>query len=38
MNYDRPVSAPRPPTPPGACDTHLHIYEPGYDMRASRRR
>jgi len=26
---------PRLPTPPGACDTHLHIYEPGYDMRAS---
>jgi D-galactarolactone isomerase len=35
MSHDTPVSAPRLPTPPGACDTHLHIYEPGYDMRAS---
>ena len=35
MSHDTPVSAPRMPTPPGACDTHFHIYEPGYDMRAS---
>jgi D-galactarolactone isomerase len=35
MSHDTPISAPRLPTPPGACDTHLHIYEPGYDMRAS---
>jgi len=35
MSYDTPVSAPRLPTPPGACDAHLHIYEPRYDMRAS---
>jgi D-galactarolactone isomerase len=35
VSHDTPVSAPRLPTPPGACDTHLHIYEPGYDMRAS---
>ena len=35
MSHDTPVSAPRLATPPGACDTHLHIYEPGYDMRAS---
>jgi len=35
MSHDTPVSVPRLPTPPGACDTHLHIYEPGYDMRAS---
>jgi D-galactarolactone isomerase len=35
MSHDTPVSAPRLPTPPGACDTHLHIYEHGYDMRAS---
>jgi D-galactarolactone isomerase len=35
VSHDTPVSAPRLPTPPDACDTHLHIYEPGYDMRAS---
>src|SRR5512134_374078 len=35
MSHDTPISAPRLPTPPGACDTHLHIYEPGYEMRAS---
>jgi len=34
MSYDTPVSAPRLPTPPGACDTHMHIYEPGYQLRA----
>ena len=34
MSHDTPVSAPRLPTPPGACDTHLHIYEPGYALRA----
>jgi D-galactarolactone isomerase len=35
MSHDTPVSAPRLPTPASACDTHLHIYEPGYEMRAS---
>ncbi|MBI3041839.1 MAG: amidohydrolase family protein [Betaproteobacteria bacterium] len=35
MSHDTPVSTPRLPTPPGACDTHLHIYEPGFEMRAS---
>lgn len=35
MSHDTPISVPRLPTPPGACDTHLHIYEPGYEMRAS---
>ena len=35
MSHDTPISAPRLPTPPGACDTHLHIYEPGFEMRAS---
>ena len=34
MSHDTPVTAPRLPTPPGACDTHMHIYEPGYAMRA----
>ena len=34
MSYDTPISAPRLPTPPGACDTHMHIYEPGYPLRA----
>jgi D-galactarolactone isomerase len=34
MSHDTPVSAPRLPTPPGACDTHMHIYEPGYPLRA----
>ena len=34
MSHDTPVSAPRLPTPPGACDTHMHIYEPGYSLRA----
>jgi D-galactarolactone isomerase len=33
MSHDTPISAPRLPTPPGACDTHMHIYEPGYAMR-----
>lgn len=34
MSHDTPVSAPRLPTPPNACDTHMHIYEPGYQLRA----
>jgi len=34
MSHDTPVSAPRLPTPAGACDTHMHIYEPGYSLRA----
>ena len=34
MSHDTPVSAPRLPTPPGTCDTHMHIYEPGYALRA----
>jgi D-galactarolactone isomerase len=34
MSYDTPISAPRLPTPPGACDTHMHIYMPGYPLRA----
>lgn len=34
MSFDTQVSAPRLPTPPGACDTHMHIYEPGYKVRA----
>ena len=34
MSHDTPVSAPQLPTPPGACDTHMHIYEPGYPLRA----
>ena len=34
MSHDTPVSAPRLPTPPSACDTHMHIYEPGYKLRA----
>jgi D-galactarolactone isomerase len=34
MSHDTPVSAPRLPTPSGACDTHMHIYEPGYPLRA----
>jgi D-galactarolactone isomerase len=33
MSHDTPVTTPRLPTPPGACDTHMHIYEPGYAMR-----
>ena len=33
MSHDTPISTPRVPTPPGACDTHMHIYEPGYPMR-----
>lgn len=33
MSHDTPVSEPRQPTPPGACDTHMHIYEPGYELR-----
>jgi D-galactarolactone isomerase len=33
MSHDTPVSAPRLPTPHGACDTHMHIYEPGYKLR-----
>jgi D-galactarolactone isomerase len=35
MSHDTPISTPRLPTPVGACDTHLHIYEPGYEMRAA---
>ena len=23
---------PRLPSPPGTCDTHMHIFEPGYTM------
>ena len=34
MSHDTAVSAPRLPTPPGACDTHMHIYEPAYPLRA----
>lgn len=34
MSHDTPITAPRLPTPPGACDTHMHIYEPGYALRA----
>ena len=34
MSLDTSPSAPRLPTPPGACDTHMHIYEPGYALRA----
>ena len=34
MSHDTPVSTPRLPTPPNACDTHMHIYEPGYQLRA----
>ncbi len=34
MSHDTPISTPRLPTPPGACDTHMHIYEPGYPLRA----
>ena len=34
MSHDTPISAPRLPTPSGACDTHMHIYEPGYALRA----
>jgi len=34
MSHDTPISAPRLPTPPNACDTHMHIYEPGYPLRA----
>jgi len=34
MSHDTPISAPRVPTPPNACDTHMHIYEPGYQLRA----
>ena len=34
MSHDTPISAPRLPTPPNACDTHMHIYEPGYQLRA----
>ncbi len=33
MSHDTPISAPRLPTPPGTCDTHMHIYEPGYTLR-----
>src|SRR6478736_7793298 len=33
MSHDTPVSAPKFPVPPGACDTHMHIYEPGYALR-----
>ena len=34
MSHDTPISAPRLPTPPNACDTHMHVYEPGYQLRA----
>jgi len=34
MSHDTPISAPRLLTPPNACDTHMHIYEPGYQLRA----
>ena len=34
MSHDTPVTAPRLPTPSGACDTHMHIYEPGYATRS----
>lgn len=34
MSHDTPITAPRLPTPPNACDTHMHIYEPGYQLRA----
>ncbi len=34
MSHDTPITAPKLPTPPGACDTHMHIYEPGYPLRA----
>jgi D-galactarolactone isomerase len=34
MSHDTPITTPRLPTPPGACDTHMHIYEPGYALRA----
>jgi len=34
MSHDTPISAPRVPTPPNACDTHMHIYEPGYQLRS----
>ena len=33
MSHDTPISTPKLPTPPGACDTHMHIYEPGYALR-----
>jgi len=33
MSHDTPISTPKIPTPPGACDTHMHIYEPGYALR-----
>jgi D-galactarolactone isomerase len=33
MSHDTPVSTPKFPVPPGACDTHMHIYEPGYPLR-----
>ena len=26
------MTAPSLIAPPGACDTHMHVYEPGYDM------
>jgi D-galactarolactone isomerase len=34
VSHDTPVSAPQLPTPPGACDTHMHVYEPGYPLRS----
>ena len=34
MSHDTPITAPKLPTPPNACDTHMHIYEPGYQLRA----
>jgi D-galactarolactone isomerase len=34
MSHDTPITAPKLPTPPDACDTHMHIYEPGFPLRA----
>lgn len=34
MSHDTPITAPKLPTPPNACDTHMHIYEPQYPLRA----
>jgi len=30
MTESGPLPKPRLPTPPGACDTHMHIYHPEY--------
>lgn len=29
------ILRPQLTAPPGACDTHMHVYEPGYDMAAT---